>query len=91
MGSYFAQSLQSIPSTLSVNDKNEYTVRLLEIVEIQCGEDGEFYAQQLKDLCAAVERDSAPEHQPMLESVIENVLPYIKNGGCFVCTNSWLD
>jgi AP-4 complex subunit epsilon-1 len=83
VGSYFVQSVQDIPSALPVKEKTEYAVRLLEIVEIQCGQDGEAYARQLKNLLAAVEHDAAPEHQLVLEGIIEKVLLYIKNGGFF--------
>jgi AP-4 complex subunit epsilon-1 len=77
-----------MPSSLSFQDKNEYAIRSLEVAEIQCGEDGEFYARQLKYLFAAVEHDVAPERQPVLESVVEKVLLYIKDGECFVCMKS---
>ena len=84
--SYFAQSLQSIPSALSVRDKNKYAIRLLEVVEIQCGEDGELYARHLRDLFVAINQDASPEPQPVLESVVEKVLLYIQKGECIVCT-----
>jgi AP-4 complex subunit epsilon-1 len=89
VGSYFAQSSQSIPSDLSVKDKNEYAIRLLEVLEIQCGEDGELYARQLRDLLGAIDQEPTPERQPVLENIVEIVLLYIKNGECVVCAKSF--
>ena len=85
MDSYFFQSLQGIPAALAVKDKNEYVIRLLEVVDIQCGEDGEFYARQLKDIFVAIDQVAAPERQPVLENVVEKVLLYIKNGEFHTC------
>jgi len=88
VGSYFSQSIQSIPSTLSIKEKNEHAIRLLDTLEIQSGEDGELYAGQLKDILAAVEQVPSPERQPILENVVEKVLLYVNNGGYFVFTRA---
>ena len=88
MGSYFAQAIQGKPSSLSVKGKSEYAIRLLEVLEVQCGVDGELYARQLKDVFAVVEQDPTPERQPVLENVVEKVLLYIKNGESSVHVNS---
>jgi AP-4 complex subunit epsilon-1 len=89
VGSYFAQAMQGKPSNLSVKDKNKYAVRLLEVVEILCGIDGELYARQLKDIFAVVEQDPTPERQPVLENVVEKVLLYITNGEYSVYVNTF--
>jgi AP-4 complex subunit epsilon-1 len=80
VGSYFAQVMQGKPSNLSVKDKTRYAIRLLEVVEILCGMNGELYARQLKDIFAVVEQGPTPERQPVMENVVEKVLLYIKNG-----------
>ncbi|KIM91944.1 hypothetical protein PILCRDRAFT_108 [Piloderma croceum F 1598] len=79
VGSYFAQAMQGKPSNPSVKDKNRYAIRLLEVVEILCGMNGELYARQLKDIFAVVEQDPTPERQPVLENAVEKVLLYITN------------
>ena len=74
---------------MSVKDKNEYAIRLLEVLEIQCGGDGELYARQLRDLLGAIDQEPTPERQPVLENIVEIVLLYIKNGECVVCAKSF--
>ena len=55
-------------------------IRLLEVIERQSENDGESYAQQLKELFAAVYQEAVPERQPVLEIAVERVLIHIKEG-----------
>lgn len=83
VSAYFAQAVQGIPSVLTVKEKNEYMIRLLEVIERQSEGDGESYAQQLKELFAAVDQEAVPERQPVLETAVEKVLIHIKEGQKF--------
>lgn len=80
VSAYFAQAIQGIPLVLTIKAKNEYMIRLLEVIERQSEADGESYAQQLKELFAAVDQEAAPERQPVLETAVEMVLIHIKEG-----------
>lgn len=80
VSAYFAQAIQGIPSILTLKEKNEYIIRLLEVIERQSENDGESYAQQLKELFAAVYQEAVPERQPVLEVAVEKVLIHIKEG-----------
>ncbi|KAF7977752.1 hypothetical protein HWV62_2842 [Athelia sp. TMB] len=73
VSAYFAQAIQGIPSILTLKEKNEYIIRLLEVIERQSENDGESYAQQLKELFAAVYQEAVPERQPVLEVAVEKM------------------
>lgn len=78
VASYYSQALQNIPSTLSVVGKNNYTVRMLELLEIKSGEDGELYAQELTNLLVQLE-SVPPADASVLESAVERVLVCLRN------------
>jgi AP-4 complex subunit epsilon-1 len=65
---------------MPIKEKNEYASRLLEVLEMQCMDDGELYAQQLNDLLRSVEEISSGHMQPVLEKAIEMVLLFIQSG-----------
>ncbi|KAF5385880.1 hypothetical protein D9615_002371 [Tricholomella constricta] len=74
---YYSQAIEHIPSGLSINDVNAYALRLIEIVEIQSGEDGELYAHELKELLVRLEK--ASPDRLVLETVVEMVLNHFRN------------
>jgi AP-4 complex subunit epsilon-1 len=75
--SFYVQTIQSFPAELSVQNKNEYTIRLLEVLETQSGEDGEAYARESKDLLERLEA-VPPTDQPVLEAAVERILLYVR-------------
>jgi len=81
VASYYAHSLQTIPSGLNIRDKNEYVTRLLEVLEIQAGEDGELYARLVKDLFGKSDAALLGEDPFVLENAVEMVLLHIRNAG----------
>jgi AP-4 complex subunit epsilon-1 len=79
VASYYSQLAQNIPSNLSVAGKNDHALRMLELLEAKSGEDGEFYAQELISLF--VQLEGAPSTgTPVLETAVESVLLYLRNG-----------
>lgn len=64
---------------MSVKDKNEYAIRLLEVLETQSGEDGEVYARESKALLERLEAIPPTDH-PVLEAAVERILLYIREG-----------
>lgn len=82
--SYYTQSLETIPLTLSIKAKDEYATRLLEVVQVQSGEDGESYARQAKTLIGLVENSSSSQtlrgKHPIsvLEGAVEMILMYLR-------------
>jgi AP-4 complex subunit epsilon-1 len=75
--SFYVQTIQSFPSELSVQNKNEYTIRLLEVLETQSGDNGEAYARESKDLLERLEA-VPPTDQPVLEAAVERILLYVR-------------
>ncbi|KAF9467306.1 armadillo-type protein [Collybia nuda] len=80
VGSFYSQTIQSLPTELSTKDKNEYAIRLLEVLEVQSGEDGETYARQAKALLECLEV-VPPMDYPILEVAVERILLYIREAG----------
>lgn len=78
--SLYFQRCQAMPPSMPIKEKNEYASRLLEVLEMQCMDDGELYAQQLNDLLRSVEEISSGHMQPVLEKAIEMVLLFIQSG-----------
>ncbi|KAJ6602168.1 armadillo-type protein [Mycena sp. CBHHK59/15] len=77
--SYLSQSLQSLPTDLSLKGISEYTARLLEVIEIQADGDGETYARQLGNLFAQMEARSPRYAELVLENAVETVLHHLRN------------
>jgi AP-4 complex subunit epsilon-1 len=75
--SYYSKYSQSFSAGLSLKHKNEFTARLLDVLEI-CAENGEIYAQRVKELCEVVDIPSA-QSQPVLERAVEMVLLHIQD------------
>jgi len=76
--SFYSQSSQSFSSVLSLKDKNELIGRMLDVLEIQCSEDGELYARRVVDLLRAADT-STEKSGPVLEKAVEMILLYIQN------------
>ncbi|KAJ6558526.1 armadillo-type protein, partial [Mycena vulgaris] len=79
VNSYYSQSLQTLPNDLNLNGISEYTIRLLEVVEVQTDGDGELYARQLIDLFAQMEARSPRYAQLVVENAVEMVLLHMRN------------
>lgn len=74
---YYSRLVQQMPLDLSVTMKGDHVSRLLDIVEIQCQEDSEQYAGQLKELFATVE--GKERALPVLESCVERILSHVRD------------
>jgi len=71
-----------MPLGPSVTMKGEHVSRLLDITEIQCQEDSEQYARQLKELFATVE--GKERALPVLENCVERILNRVRDSKfCF--------
>ncbi|KAG2150452.1 armadillo-type protein [Suillus clintonianus] len=81
VGAYSTQLLQNFPIGSTLSDKNEYVSRLLDVGELQHGNDGEQYASYLKDLFAVAEGDTQgrTEDMSVLEVGVEMVLTHIRD------------
>ena len=79
VASYKLRAIEAIPQRLSVADSNECAFRLLEVVEIQAGEDGELYAREAKEVLVRLETASGST-LPVLETAIEMLLFRVRNG-----------
>jgi len=79
VASYKSRAIAAIPRGLSVADSNECAFRLLEVVEIQSGEDGELYAREAKEVLVQLETASGST-LPVLETAIEKLLFRVRNG-----------
>lgn len=66
------------PGESSLNTREQSSARILEIIEIQCSEDGECYAQKLKVLFGLVDDGELQPTHPISENVVESVLNYIR-------------
>ncbi|KAG1878094.1 armadillo-type protein [Suillus subalutaceus] len=77
---YSTQLLHNFPTGLTLSDKGEYVSRLLDVGELQHGNDGEQYASYLKDLFAVAEGDTQgrTEDMSVLEVGVEMILTYIR-------------
>ncbi|KAG1815973.1 armadillo-type protein [Suillus subaureus] len=72
--------LHNFPTELTLSDKAEYVSRLLDVGELQYGNDGEQYASYLKDIFAIAEGDTQghTEDMSVLEVGVEMILTYIR-------------
>ena len=78
--SYYARALQGeLPLTPELGS-DESLSRLLEVVEIICGEDGESYAHQLKNVLKAMEGDGPLNKRPVLQDAVGETLSRMHSG-----------
>ena len=77
---YYTQYLHNFPIGSSLSDKGSHVSRLLDVCELQSGNDGEQYASYLKDLFTVVEGEiqGRTEEIPVLESGVEAILTHIR-------------
>ncbi|TBU35735.1 ARM repeat-containing protein [Dichomitus squalens] len=75
--SYYARALQGDLPSSSVHGTEDHLPRLLEIVDIICGDDGEAYAIQLKNVLNAAEGDGPLNKRPVLQEAVEEMLARI--------------
>lgn len=80
MESYFARALQGDLPLSSIHGTEDNLPRLLEILDIICGEDGEIYALQLKNVLRAAEGEGPPNKRPVLQEAVEEMLTRIHSG-----------
>ncbi|KAH9857122.1 ARM repeat-containing protein [Lenzites betulinus] len=77
--SYYARALQGqLPNTDEGSE--ELLPRLLEVVEVAAGDDGESYAQQFKNVLRAIEGDGPMNQRPVLQEAVEELLGRIHTG-----------
>ncbi|KAH9901574.1 ARM repeat-containing protein [Cubamyces lactineus] len=78
--SYYARALQGELPLTSELGFDESLSRLLEIVDIICGEDGESYAHQLKNVLKAMEGEGPLNKRPVLQDAVEEALSRMHSG-----------
>lgn len=78
--SYYARALQGELPLTSGLGSDESLSRLLEVVEIICGEDGESYAHQLKNVLKAMEGDGPLNKRPVLQDAVGETLSRMHSG-----------
>ncbi|KAF5370844.1 hypothetical protein D9758_002115 [Tetrapyrgos nigripes] len=77
--SYYAQSLQTFPSDLTISAKTEYACRLSEVLQIRAAEDGEWYSKSVHGLLEHIESATSVQGQAeVLEVLVEMVLNHIR-------------
>ncbi|OJA17845.1 hypothetical protein AZE42_03319 [Rhizopogon vesiculosus] len=90
---YYAQLLQNRPIGSSLSDKTDYLSRLLDVCEVQCGNDGEQYASHLKNLFTVAEGEiqGRSEEMPVFEAAVEMILTHIREfdiASCISCVTA---
>ncbi|KAI9569737.1 armadillo-type protein [Boletus coccyginus] len=77
---YYSQALHNLLSPLSLSDKNEYVLRLLDIIDLQDANDIDQFTMRLKDLFSVVEgAERGPtEDLPVLDFSVERILNGIR-------------
>ena len=75
-----------MPPGLDYDNLVEYTRRLLEVIEVGFGLDGEKYAEEVVNLLKHVDPPSL-ESQQVLEPVVEKILSFIRDSMSFCIWN----
>ena len=79
LGAYFSQIYETLSKT--AQDEGMVTIRLLEIVEVVSGSDGELYARSVRDIfLQASGRPDSQSGRRVLEQAVEWVLSRIRDG-----------
>jgi len=76
--SYFSRLLDSQSLAIDGDAQAEYVLRLLQVVEILAGEDGELYSLYLKKILQSLDGKGRETLRPHHE-VVERILVYIRN------------
>ena len=71
---YYARALQGDLTASLLQGSEDLASRLLEILDITCGHDGEVYVHQLKNVLKTAEGDGPLKQRPVLEEVVEEML-----------------
>ena len=87
MESYYARALQGDLPSSSISGTEDHLPRLFEVLDIICGDDGETYALQLKNVLRAAEGDGPLNKRPVLQEAVEEILTRIHAGES---TNTYL-
>ncbi|CCM00480.1 uncharacterized protein FIBRA_02514 [Fibroporia radiculosa] len=75
---YYSRKLESISLTVS-QDIDGLSARLLEIIGVMSGEDGETYAQHAQSMLLVVQQEADLEQRPILQDTVEVILTKIQN------------
>ncbi|EAU91314.2 hypothetical protein CC1G_07349 [Coprinopsis cinerea okayama7 len=78
IAAYLSKCLEHLRPGLDLPTLNVLAIRLLDVVEVLTGDDGEKYAQGLKDLLDRLSSNGIMDRPRVLEGVVENVLLYIR-------------
>ena len=79
---YYVRTLQGDLPASSTRGTEDKLPRLLEILDIMCGDDGEAYAHQLKNALKAAEGDGPLNRRVVLQEAVEEMLSRV-HGGVF--------
>ncbi|KAI0780693.1 ARM repeat-containing protein [Trametes elegans] len=71
---YYTRALQGELPIVAAHGFDELVLRLLELLDIMCGDDGEVYAHQLKVVLRSCEGDGPVNKRPVLQEAVEEVL-----------------
>ncbi|KAF8638039.1 hypothetical protein AX16_010671 [Volvariella volvacea WC 439] len=84
--SYYQQSIHSLPpgTTTDITEKNEQSVRLIEIAIVLFSSDGEAFALRIHELLRAIDADPAGQ---VIESAVELVLSFLRNSDVIFQSN----
>ena len=82
--SYYARTLQGDLPSLSSRGSEDNLTRLLEMLDIICGDDGEAYAQQLKTVLRAKEGDDSLSKRTVLPQAVEEMLVHMHAGRFYI-------
>ncbi|KAF8557577.1 ARM repeat-containing protein [Imleria badia] len=77
---YYSQALHNLSPSHSLSGKNEYVLRLLEIIDMQEANDVDQYARRLRELFSVVEggEHGPTEDLPVLDHSVERILNGIR-------------
>lgn len=78
VASYYSQTLNGIPLTLSVSDRNELAIRLLQVLALGTPDDGELYARHVRDLFERLEAIGSRKTSAVVEPAVDLVLNHIR-------------
>ncbi|GBE82098.1 hypothetical protein SCP_0404770 [Sparassis crispa] len=76
---YYTQLLRGDSQTRIMQDPEEHSRRLLEIIQVICGEDGELYIQHIKSLLPVLEGSTPLNKRRVLQEAVEDVLVHVRS------------
>ncbi|TFK25535.1 ARM repeat-containing protein [Coprinopsis marcescibilis] len=78
---YLTGAIETLRPGLDLPRLNLFATRLLDVVEIITADDGEKYAEGVKDLLQRMSADGIMDRPRVLDAVVEKVLIYIRTSG----------